>query len=446
MRLPLNEKDLPDHWYNIIPDLDFVIPPLISSSGYPISYNDLEPLATHAIIDQEFEREKREIPIPKEMKKLYSDWRPTPLYRAERLEKELDTPARIFYKYESGGMSISHEANTAFTQAYYASREDVDHLITATANGEWGVSLAIACNHFGINCRVYMVRSCYDDKIYGRYLTEMLGAEVIPSPSERTKAGRKALADDPKSTGNLSIALAEALEDTYGDDAAKFCWGTVMNHVLLHQSLVGIEAINQMERSGFYPDIVIASVGGGSGFGGLVFPIYRERKDDTRFIAVESAASPTLTKGTYAYDHAEYSGLSIMLKMYTLGHGFVQSGIRAGAMRYHGISPLISALYRNKQIEAKAYSQNQVFGAAITFAKAEGFIPSLECSYAARAVIDEAISCKTKKEKKNILFLLDANSHFDINTYNDFVEGNIRDYSVSDEDIKAALEELPGYS
>lgn len=443
MRLPLNGKDLPDYWYNIIPDLDFAVPQPMSPSGYPLSENDLEPLATHAVIGQELERDKNEIPIPKEVRKLYSDWRPTPIYRAEKLEKDLETPARIFYKYEGGGISVGHEANTAFAQAYYASRENIGQLITATANGEWGVSLAMACNRFGIKCRVYMVRSSYDSKVYGRYLMEMLGSEVIPSPSERTKAGKKALADDPESAGNLSIALGEAFEDTYKDEASKFCWGTVMNHVILHQTVVGIEAANQMVSSGAHPDIVIASAGGGSGFGGLVFPIYRDRKKDTRFIAVESAASPTLTKGTYAYDRAGSSGLSVMLKMYTLGHGLMQGDIRAGAMRYHGVSPLVSTLYRNKQIEARAYSQTQAFDAAIVFAKTEGLIPSLECSYAVRAVIDEAISCKTNKSKRNILFLLDANSNFDIDTYRDFIEGNVQGYFVSDKEIKTALDELP---
>ena len=442
MRLPLNEKDLPDYWYNIIPDLDFAIPQLMSPSGYPLSENDLEPIATHEIIEQEMEVDINEISIPKEVKKLYSNWRPTPIYRAENLEKELGTPARIYYKYEGGGISIGHEANTAFTQAYYAIREGVNHLITASANGEWGVSLAMACNQVGIKCRVYMVKSSYDNKVYGRYLMEMLGAEVIPSPSERTKAGKKALADDPESAGNLSIGLGEAFEDTYKDEASKFCWGTVMNHVILHQTVVGIEAANQARSSGAYPDIIIASAGGGSGFGGLVFPIYRERKKDTRFIAVESAASPTLTKGTYAYDRAGSSGLSVMLKMYTLGNGLMQSDIRAGGMRYHGVSPLVSAMYRNKQIEARAYSQTQAFDAAIMFAKAEGFIPSLECSYAVRAVIDEALSCKTNKLKRNILFLLDANSNFDIDTYRDFIEGNVQGYFVSDSEIKMALEKL----
>lgn len=444
MRLPVNVNDLPGDWYNIIPDLDFTIPPLMSSSGYPMSPRELEPLATSAIIAQELERKKNAISIPKEVRELYSYWRPTPIFRADRLEKELDTPARIFYKYEGGGMSISHEANTAIAQAYYASQEDAKHLITATANGEWGVSLAIACNYFGISCRVYMVKSSYDEKVYGRYLMEMLGAEVISSPSERTKAGKRALSEDPQSIGNLSIALGEAFEDTFKDEASKFCWGTVMNHVVLHQSVLGLEAYTQMKRADAYPDIIIASVGGGSGFGGLVFPFYPDRKEDTRFLAVESAASPTLSKGAYAYDHVEYNGLSIMLKMYTLGHGFMQSGIRAGAMRYHGISPLVSALYKNKRIEARTYSQTQAFDAAITFAKVEGMIPSLECSYAVRAVIDEAIACKSKRQKKNILFLLDANSNFDIDTYKDFLEGNIQGYSASEEDIQTALENLPG--
>jgi len=443
MLIPFDSKDLPDKWYNIVPDLDFNMPPLMSASGYPLGEHELEPLSPHAIISQELEKKKREIDIPSEVRNLYSQWRPTPIFRAERLEKALATPARIFYKYEGSGLSVSHEANTAVAQAYYASSEGVKRLVTATGNGEWGASLAIACNHFNIQCRVYMVRSSYEEKGYGRYLMEILGAEVLPSPSEKTLAGRKALSQDPQSPGSLSLALSEAFGDAYSDDEAKFCWGTVMNHVVLHQTVIGLEAIQQMRRAKAFPDILIAAVSGGSAFGGLVFPFYHEYRGKTRMIAVETAASPSLSKGRYTYDYADSGGLSLMLKMYTLGHGFVQPGIRAGGMRYHGISPLASALYRKKEIEAKTYTQQQAFEAAVAFARVEGVIPSLESSYAVKAVLDEALACKENKEGKTILFVLDANSYLDLDTFKDFLEGSIEAEPFWEERIQAALEQLP---
>jgi tryptophan synthase beta chain len=426
-----------------VPDLDFNMPPLMTSSGYPLSERDLEPLVPSAIIDQELEKNKGEIPIPPQVRELYSYWRPTPLFHAERLEKALETPAQLFYKYEGSGLSVSHEANTAAPQAYYASSEGVKRLVTATGNGEWGASLAIACNHFNIKCRVYMVRSSYEEKGYGRYLMEILGAEVLPSPSEKTLAGKKALSQDPQSPGSLSLALSEAFGDAYSDDEAKFCWGTVMNHVVLHQTVIGLEARQQMRRANTFPDILIAAVSGGSAFGGLVFPFYHERSQKTRMIAVETAASPSLSKGRYAYDYADSGGLSLMLKMYTLGHGFIQPGIRAGGMRYHGISPLVSALYREKQIEAKMYTQHQAFEAAVAFARVEGVIPSLESSYAVKAVLDEALICKERKERKTILFVLDANSYLDLDTFKDFMEGSIEAEPFWEERVQAALEQLP---
>ncbi len=285
MIVPLDSRDLPNKWYNIVPDLNFDMPPLMTSSGYPLSERDLEPLAPSAIIDQELEKNKGEIPIPHQVRDLYSYWRPTPLFRAERLEKVLETPAQIFYKYEGSGLSVSHEANTAAPQAYYASSEGVKRLVTATGNGEWGASLAIACNHFNIKCQVYMVRSSYEEKGYGRYLMEILGAEVLPSPSEKTPAGKKALSQDPQSPGSLSLALSEAFGDAYSDDEAKFCWGTVMNHVVLHQTVIGLEARQQMRRANTFPDILIAAVSGGSAFGSLVFPFYHGRSKKTRMIA-----------------------------------------------------------------------------------------------------------------------------------------------------------------
>jgi tryptophan synthase beta chain len=444
MKIAPDTKNVPARWYNIIPDLDFDVPPIMSSSGYPLSYHDLEPLAPSAIIDQELEREKRDIPIPREIQDFYSEWRPTPLYRAERLEKSLETPAHIFYKYEGYSPSGSHEMNTAVVQAYYAAQEDsVKRLVTATGNGEWGASLAIACNYFGIQCQVYMVRSSYQERPYGRYVMEIAGAEVIPSPSERTRTGQKLLAQHPDSPGSLSIALSEAFEEATSRDEVKFAWGTVMNHVILHQTVIGLEAHGQMRSAGANPDLIICAVGGGSGLGGLAFPFYPERQHGTRIIAVETAAAPSLSKGRYAYDYGDTEGLSPLLKMYTLGHSFVPPGIRAGGMRYHGISPLVSALYREKQIEAQSYTQHKAFEAAITFARTEGLIPSPEASYAVAAVIDEALACKQTKEHKNILFLLDGNSNLELAVFKDFVEGAIEDQPFPGERVEKALEKLP---
>ena len=444
MRIETEIKAISDSWYNIIPDLDFDIPHVMSSSGYPLTFQDLQGLAPSSIIDQELERKERNISIPSEVRDKYSDWRPTPLYRAEKLEKRLETPARIYYKYEGGSSTGSHEMNTAISQAYYAAHdEDVKCVVTATGNGEWGASLATACNYFGIQCKVYMVRYSYEEKVFGRYLMEILGAEVVPSPSDKTSTGKKILAKNPDSPGSLSIALSEAFNEALGRDDATFSWGTVMNHVLLHQTIIGLEARGQMHKAGGYPDIIICAVGGGSAFGGLVFPFYPNRKSDTRIIAVETASCPSLSKGRYAYDYGDAEGLSPMLKMYTLGHSFVPPGIRAGGMRYHGISPLVSALYREKQIEAKAYTQRQAFEAAITFARTEGLIASPETSYALASVLDEALKCRQQNKRKNILFLLDASSNLDLAAFKDFVEGAVEGQPLLDKEVQEALQQLP---
>lgn len=443
MRVCLDPKELPNTWYNIIPDLDFPFAHAMSPTGYPLSVKDLEPLTPHAIGVQELERKQREIAIPKEVRDLYLRWRPTPLFRAERFEKVLETPARIFYKYEGGSVSGGHEMNTAVAQAYYAARERVERLVTATGNGEWGASLAIACNYFGIPCRIYMVRSSYEDKVPGRHMMEILGAEVLPSPSESTAMGRKVLSENPHSPGSLSIALSEAFDDAMGHDDTNFCWGTVMNHVVLHQTIIGLEALLQMRRAGAYPDVLIGAAGGGSGFGGLVFPFYRDRKRRLRMIAAETAAAPSLSKGRYAYDYADAGRLPVLLKMYTLGHGFVPPGIRAGGMRYHGISPLVSALYREKQIEARTCTQRQAFEAAVAFARAEGIIPSPESSYAIRTVLDEALACKERNESNTILFVLSGNSNIDIGTFKDFLEGSVEDQPFLEQQSDQALQQLP---
>ena len=443
MRFNPETKDMPDKWYNVIPDLEFALSPAMGSSGYPLSQHDMASLSPDPIIEQELERNKRDIPIPQEIRKLYSEWRPTPLFRAERLERTLDTPARIFYKYEGGSPSGSYEFNTAIAQAFYASRDDTKSIITATGDGDWGASLAIACNYFNIECKVYMVRSSYDQREHGRYIMEILGAEVIPSPSEFTGTGKGVLSKEPNSPGSLGIALGEAFEDAMGREDTMFAWGTVMNHVILHQTVIGIETQNQMKRAGFQPDICIGAVAGGSGFGGLVFPFYREIERGMQAIAVETAAAPSLSKGRYAYDYADSGRLGPMLQMYTLGNSYIPPGISAGGMRYHGISPLVSALYREKQIKAQSYTQRQAFEAGITFARSEGFVPSPESSYTIKAVIDQALVCKEKKERKNILFLLSTNSNLDIATFKDFLEGAVEDKYIMEEQVEDALDKLP---
>ena len=443
MRVTLNSKDLPKKWYNVIPDLGIIIPPPVSETGFSLNRFDLESLASSGIIFQELEYDENEIDIPEELIDIYADWRPTPLYRAERFERKLETPARIFYKYEGSSPSGSYEFNTAIAQAYYAKRQDTKVLVTATGNGEWGISLAIACNYFNIKCKIYMPRSAYDDRVYGRYIMELLGGDVTASPSMDTSIGKDILSKDPNHPGSLGIALSEAFFEAKGEKDAKFAWGTVMNHVLLHQTLIGLEAKKQMKKLGAKPDICIATVGGGSGFGGLVFPFYGESKRGRRFIAVETAAAPSLSKGKYTWDYTDSAGLAPMLKMYTLGHSYVPPGIHAGGMRYHGISPIISNMYREKLIEVKTYTQTQAFNAGIEFARSEGFIPSPEASYAIKAVVDEALSSKEKNEKNNILFLLSTNSNLDISTFIKFLNGAIEDKYASDDQVEEALRNIP---
>ncbi len=443
MRIAPERKDFPDAWYNVVPDLTFPAPNMRSPSGYRLGPHDLEPFVPDELIKQELEQKERQIKIPKPLQEYYSDWRPTALHRAERLEKELGTPAKIFFKLE-GVTSYTYEANTAVAQAYYAREQGVKRLVTGTGNGEWGVSLAMATNVFNLDSSVYMVRSSYEEKPHGRYVMEVLDTEVIPSPSDKTATGRQQLEQDPNSPGSLGLALSAAFEDASHDVDTKFAWGTVMNHVLLHQTVIGLEAKRQMRRAGGRPDILISAVGGGSAFGGLIFPFYKDLLGKARFIAVEAAEYPSLTKGKYGYDFGDSQGLAPMIKMYTLGRGYMPPKMRAGGMRYHGMSPLISALYREKQIEARAYTQHEALGAAVTFARAEGVIPAPESAYAVKAVIDEAIACRENRERKNILCVISANSNLDIEAFHEFVDGSdtsVGEYSESAS--QAALSDLP---
>jgi len=429
-------------WYNIVPNLGFTVAPPVTNSGFPLTQHDLKSISPEAVISQELDYTQGEIPIPAPVVDFYADWRPTPVFRADQFEKMLGTPAEIYYKYEGTSPSGGHEMNTAIAQVYYASHDKkVSSVISATGNGEWGAALAIACNRYGLKCKVFMVRSSYEQKVYGRYIMELLGAEVVPSPSDTTKTGKKALEQDAASKGSIGIALSEAFEEARSKEDTVFAWSSVMNHVLLHQTVIGLEAREQLKKIKVAPDTIISAVGGGSGFGGLVFPFFPERKSNTRMIAVETAVAPSLSRGRFAYDYSDTAGFAPLLKMYTLGHGYVPSGISAGDMRYHGMAPLVSALYREKKIETRVYIQREAFESAIAFARSEGRIPSPASAYTIKAVMDEALACKERKEKKSILFVLDANSNLDLASFKSFAEAAIT--QESEEAYREANIELP---
>jgi tryptophan synthase beta chain len=446
VKITLDEKSIPGEWYNMVPDLPFDLPPATSPrTGYQIGPHDLEDLFPPALIEQELDTKRRTIKIPDAVRETYRLWRPTPLFRAERFEKMLGTPAHIFFKYEGVSPSGSHELNTGVAQAYYSKEAKAKRMVTGTAAGEWGIALAMACKFFGINCKVYMAKAGFEQKPYGRIMMDLWGAEVVPSPSSQTGPGQKVLSECPGSPGTLGLAISEAVWEAMSDAEAKYALGTVMNHVLLHQTVIGLEARKQMARAEAQPDIVIGCVGGGSNFAGLSFPFMEDqlRRPRTRFIAAEPAAAPSLTGGKYAYDYPDAEGLLPVLKMHTLGHDFVPSHIRAGAMRYHGMSPLVSALYDHKIIEAVAYPQHAVLEAAIQFAHCEGIVPAPESAYAIKAVAQEALACKAAKEEKTILFALNAHGYFDLGAYESYLAGRLEEGGSPTERISSALTRLP---
>ncbi len=445
-RINLTLKEMPRQWYNILPDLPKPFPPhLHPITKQPCGPQDLAPLFPMALIEQEVSG-KNWIDIPEEILSIYSLWRPTPLCRAKRLEEALKTPARIYYKNESVSPAGSHKPNTAVAQAYYNKKEGVKRIATETGAGQWGSALAFGCNLFGLECQVYMVKVSYNQKPYRRMLMETWGAKVIPSPSDKTEAGRNILAEDPNSPGSLGIAISEAAEDAAKREDTKYSLGSVLNHVILHQTIVGLETKAQLEKIKVKPDILIGCVGGGSNFAGFCFPFYPEKKSKSkqmRFIAVEPTACPTLTKGLYRYDYGDSAATAPIAKMYTLGHKFVPSGIHAGGLRYHGDAPLLCLLYDEGLVEAVAYHQNPIFEAAMLFAKTEGIIPAPETAHAIRAVIDEALKCKEKKEEKVIVFNFSGHGHFDLSAYDAYLSKKLEDYEYPDEKIKEALKDLP---
>jgi tryptophan synthase beta chain len=444
----LDESDIPTHWYNIVPNLPSPPPPVLHpGTGQPIGPADLAPLFPMALIGQEVSQEQF-VPIPEAVLAVYRLWRPTPLYRAHRLEQALALPAnvRIFYKYEGGSPAGSHKPNTAVAQAYYNKQEGTTRLTTETGAGQWGSALAMACAFFGLELKVYMVKISYAQKPYRRALMETWGATCVASPSPETAAGRRILERDPESTGSLGIAISEAVEDAAQREDTRYSLGSVLNHVLLHQTVIGQEAIAQMEQAGAWPDVIVGCVGGGSNFAGLTFPFLREKlagRREVRVVAAEPAACPTLTRGVYAYDFGDTGQLTPLVKMHTLGHSFVPAGIHAGGLRYHGAAPLVSLLLEQGAIEATAVRQRAAFEAAVTFARAEGILPAPEPAHAIRATIEEALAAKEGGQARTILFGLCGHGHFDLAAYDAYLSGSLQDHEHPQSAIEAALAGLP---
>ncbi len=442
----LDEEQMPRFWYNIAADLPQPMePPLHPGTGQPLGPDDLAPLFPMDLILQEVSVE-REIEIPEPVREVLRQWRPAPLFRARRLEKALDTPAKIYYKYEAVSPAGSHKPNTAVAQAFYNAQAGVKKLSTETGAGQWGSSLAYAGSVFGLEVLVYMVKISYQQKPYRRALMETYGARCIPSPSDTTDSGRSILANDPDSNGSLGIAISEAVEVAAKNDDTKYALGSVLNHVLLHQTIIGQEAMAQMEMAGDYPDIVIGCAGGGSNFAGIAFPFIGQKMrggTGVRVIAVEPAACPTLTRGTYAYDFGDTVHLTPLVKMHTLGNTFMPPGFHAGGLRYHGMAPLVSHIKELGFIEARAVHQNPCFEAGVRFARAEGIVPAPESTHAVRVAIDEALRCKQEGRSETILFNLSGHGHFDMQAYTDYFAGVLQDQDYDQAALEVALSQLP---
>ncbi len=444
-KIILEERQMPTRWYNVQADMPNPLePPLNPQTQEVAGPQDLSVIFPEELIKQEVSQE-RWIDIPEEVQKLYHLWRPSPLYRAFQLEKALKTPAKIYYKYEGVSPAGSHKLNTSIPQAYYNKKAGIKRLTTETGAGQWGTALGLACNYFDMECRVYMVKISSQQKPYRKSLMEVFGATVIPSPSNLTEAGRQVLAKDPSNPGSLGIAISEAVEEAASREDTNYALGSVLNHVVLHQSVIGQEARAQLELVDSYPDIVIGCCGGGSNFGGTAFPFIPDvlAGRGPRLIAVEPAACPTLTKGKFAYDYGDLAKLTPIMKMYTLGHDFIPPGIHAGGLRYHGDSPLVSQLYHDGYIEAEAVMQTDVFKAAVLFAKTEGILPAPESAHAITATINEANKAKEAGEEKVILFNLSGHGHFDLTAYDFYLSGGIEDVDYNDDFVKQGLATLP---
>ncbi|MCQ8903093.1 MAG: TrpB-like pyridoxal phosphate-dependent enzyme [Methanothrix sp.] len=445
-KILLDEEDIPKRWYNVAADLPRPLdPPLNPATHEPLKPEDLEPIFPKSLIRQEMSTE-RWIDIPEEVRDVYRLWRPTPLYRAVRLEKALRTPARIYYKYEGVSPAGSHKPNTAVPQAYYNMKEGIERIATETGAGQWGSALALATCIFGLKCTIYMVRSSYDQKPYRRSMMRVWGAECFPSPSNRTNAGRRILEQFPDTPGSLGIAISEAVEDAATHDDTNYALGSVLNHVLLHQTVEGLEVRKQFELVDDYPDVIYGCCGGGSNFPGVCFPFIPDKlndKKELRLVACEPTACPSLTKGLYTYDYGDTARLTPLLKMYTLGHDFVPPGIHAGGLRYHGDAPLLCNLVNAGIIEAQAFHQREVFEAATIFARAEGIVPAPESAHAIKPAIDEAIRCRKSGEMKTLLINLSGHGHFDLSAYDAYNDGILEDYEYPEELVRQSLARLP---
>ena len=444
-KILLAESEIPQRWYNINPDLPAPLaPPIHPGTGQPIGPDDLAPIFPMGLIMQEVSME-RWIEIPNEILEIYKLWRPTPLVRAKRLEKHLGTPARIYYKNEMYSPPGSHKPNTAVAQAYYNKQEGVKRLVTETGAGQWGSALSFACSLIGLDCEVYMVKVSYEQKPYRRVMMETWGSTVYASPTDRTEAGRAMLAKDPDSPGSLGMAISEAVEDAVKDDDAKYSLGSVLNHVLLHQTVVGLEMKEQLKQAGEEPDFIFGCVGGGSNFAGAAFPFVKDKLDgkDLTLVACEPTACPTLTRGAYRYDFGDTAQLTPLMKMFTLGHSFVPAPIHAGGLRYHGDAPQLCLLVSQGIMEARAYHQTPCFEAAEIFANTEGQLPAPETSHAIRGAIDEALRCKETGEEKCIVIAYSGHGYFDLASYDAYHNGQLVDYELPQEVIDAATKDLP---
>ncbi|MGA3289064.1 MAG: TrpB-like pyridoxal phosphate-dependent enzyme [Candidatus Bathyarchaeia archaeon] len=446
-KILLKEDDIPKQWYNIVPDLPHPLPPFIDAATKQPGVGIVPRIFPKAIIGQEISQE-RWIDIPEEVREIYRIWRPSPLFRAIGLEKALKTPAKIYYKYEGVSPAGSHKPNTAVPQAYYNMKEGTKRLSTETGAGQWGSALAFAAMMFGLKATVYMVRASYDQKPYRKMMMKAFGAECFASPSNKTEAGRKILAEDPDNKGSLGIAISEAVEDALvNEEETNYAIGSVFNHVCLHQTVEGIEAKKQLEMVDDYPDVVYGCIGGGSSFSGLMWPFYHDKvakkaPKETKFVATEATACPKVTKGQYQYDHGDTAKLTPLVPMHTIGHDFIPAPIHAGGLRYHGIAPTISVLVQEKQMTTEAFNQLEVFDAAKLFIQTEGIIPAPEPSHAIKGAIDEALRCKKTGEAKTILFVLCGHGYFDMAAYDEYFSGNLQPYEYPAEKVEESMKKL----
>ena len=446
-KIYLSEDEMPKNWYNVRADMKVKPAPLLNpGTGEPMGFEDLRPVFCDELIRQELDNDTREIPIPQEIRDFYKMYRPSPLVRAYCLEEKLQTPAKIYYKFEGNNTSGSHKLNSAIAQAYYAKQQGLKGVTTETGAGQWGTALSMACSYLGLDCKVYMVKCSYEQKPFRREVMRTYGASVTPSPSMETEIGKKILAEHPGTTGSLGCAISEAVEAATSQPGYRYVLGSVLNQVLLHQSVIGLETKAALDKYGIVPDIIIGCAGGGSNLGGLISPFMGEKlrgEKDYRIIAVEPASCPSFTRGRFAYDFCDTGMVCPLAKMYTLGSGFIPSPNHAGGLRYHGMSSILSQLYHDGYMEAVSVEQTKVFEAAEQFARVEGILPAPESSHAIRVAIDEALKCKETGEEKTIVFGLTGTGYFDMMAYEKFHNGQMSDYIPTDEELAASFAQLP---